>query len=190
MALRNLGLLNLLLNALAILAYFAIYSAHRQENKCQPLAGLAALVSFVGIGVFFAINRAFPMLALSQQYAAAITDVQRAMLEAAGQAMISVGASHSAGTFLAFFLVETAGVLISIVMLRSGVFSKVNAWAGIIGFSILLLFEFFSSLIYGISQGWMMVAMAGGLLNMVWYILLAKRLFELAKRVPAGRKRH
>ena len=35
MGLRNLGLLNLFLNALAILAYFAIYTAHRQENKCD-----------------------------------------------------------------------------------------------------------------------------------------------------------
>jgi len=178
MGLRNMGLMNILLNTLAVLAYMAIYGALRR-NKQGPFAALVTVISFIGIGVFYATNRAFPMLALSKQYAAATTDAQRAMLEAAGQAMISVGASHSAGTFLAFFLVETAGILISIVMLRSGVFSKVNAWAGIIGFSILLVFEFSTSLLSGLTGVWMMVAMVGGLFNSVWYILIAIRLFQL-----------
>jgi hypothetical protein len=108
MGLRNLGLLNILLNTLAIFTYLALYAAHRKEPQ-QPMAALAAIISYLGIGTFFATNRAFPMLALSQQYAAATTEAQRAMLEAAGQSMLSVGASHTPGTFLAFFLTEFAG---------------------------------------------------------------------------------
>jgi hypothetical protein len=56
--------------------------------------------------------------------------------------MLAIGQSHSPGTFLAFFLVETAGILISIVMLRSQMFPKAATYAGIIGFSMLLVFEF------------------------------------------------
>ena len=180
MGLRNMGLLNIFLNALAILAYLALYATHQKTNE-RPFASLATLISFLGIGIFFATNRAFPMLALSNQYAAATTVAQRAMLEAAGQSMLSVGASHSPGTFLGFFFVEAAGVLISVAMLRGGVFSKVNAYAGILGFAILLVFEYFSSFVSGLTDVTRMLAMFGGLLSMFWYILLARNLFHLGR---------
>ena len=75
------------------------------------------IISFLGIAVFYATNRAFPMLELSNQYAAAGTDAQRAMLEVAGQSILSVGQSHTPGTFLGFSLMEAAGIMMSIVML-------------------------------------------------------------------------
>ena len=180
MGMRNLGLLNIFLNALGILTYFALYAAHR-ENPYQPYAALVTIISFLGIGVFFATNRTFPMLALSQQYAAATSDAQRAMLETAGQSMLSVGQSHTPGTFLGFFLIELAGVLISLVMLHSQVFSKAAAYAGIIGFAMLLVFEIFASFVAGLSAVTMMLAMFGGLFSMAWYIMIARRLFQLAK---------
>jgi hypothetical protein len=180
MGLRNLGLLNIFLNALGILTYFALYAVHR-ENPYRSHAALATIVSFIGISVFFATNRAFPMLALSQQYAAATSDAQRAMLEAAGQSMLLVGQSHTPGTFLGFFLVELAGVLISLVILRSQVFSKAAAYVGIMGFTMLLVFEFFASFVAGLSAVTMTLAMFGGLLSMAWYIMIARRLFQLAK---------
>jgi hypothetical protein len=174
--LRNLGLLNILLNFLAILTYFALYAVHRQDRH-KPFAALAAIIAFLGIGVFLATNRAFAMWDLSNQYAAATTDIQRLTLAAAGQAMLAVGESHTPGTFLAFFLVETAGILISIVMLRSQIFPKAAAYAGIIGFSLLLIFEFIASFLAGLSGVTIILAMIGGLLSMVWYILIARRLF-------------
>jgi hypothetical protein len=179
MGLRNLGLLNIFLNALGILTYFALYAVHR-KSVYHPHAAIATIIAFIGIGVFFATNRAFPMLALSQQYTTATNDTQRAVLEAAGQSMLSVGQSHTPGTFLGFFLVELAGVLISIVMLRSQIFSKITAYAGIIGFVMLLVFEFFASFVAGLSVVTMMLAMFGGILSMVWYIMIARRLFQLA----------
>ncbi|MFN2237163.1 MAG: hypothetical protein ACK2U1_23280 [Anaerolineales bacterium] len=178
MGLRNLGLLNIFLNILAIFTYLALYGAHR-KTAYKPLAALAAIISYLGIAVFFATNRAFAMLDLSVQYAAATSEIQRSVLEAAGQALLSVGASHSPGTFLAFFLVESAGVLISYVMLRGEVFPKAAAYAGMLGFSILLLFEFLASFFSGLSQAAMLLSMVGGLLSMVWYILIARRLFQI-----------
>ena len=102
MGLRDLGLLNIFLDLLALLIFFALYFAHR-ESPYQPYAALAVIISLLGIGVFLATNRAFPMLALSWQYAIATTDSQRAVLEAAGQSMLSVGQSHTPGTFLGRF---------------------------------------------------------------------------------------
>jgi hypothetical protein len=180
MGLRNLGLLNIILNTLAILIYFALYAVHRHDRN-KPYATLAVLIAFIGIGVFYATNRAFPMLALSRQYAAATTDLQRAMLEAAGQSSIFVGESHTPGTFLGFFLLEVSGTMISLVMLRSKIFSKVTAYAGIFGFGILLVFEFFSSFVSGLSMVTLILALFGGLLSMAWYILIARRLFQLGQ---------
>ena len=63
-------------------------------------------------------------------------------------------------------------------MLRSNIFSKVNAYAGILGFSILLVIEYFSTF-SGLSDAMMMLFMVGGLLSMLWYILIARKLFQL-----------
>jgi hypothetical protein len=178
MGLRNLGLLNICLNTLSILTFFALYTTHR-KGKDQPYAALATLIAYLGVGVFFATNRAFPMLDLSNQYAAATTEAQRAVLEAAGQSMLSVGRSHSPGTFLAFFLSEVAGIVISVVMLRGKVFSKTNAYAGILGFVILLVFEITTSFFSGLNVVTMILAMFGGILSMAWYILIARKLFQI-----------
>src|SRR3989304_2463708 len=132
LGLRNLGLLNIVMTALGIPMFFALYAAHRNVN--QPYAALAMIISFIGVAVFYATNRAFPMLDLSNQYTSATTDAQRAIVSAAGQAMLSVGESHTPGTFIGFFLSEVAGILISIVMLRGKVFNKLNAYFGILGF--------------------------------------------------------
>ena len=180
LGLRNLGLLNILLNTLAIVIFFALYAAHKQDRH-QPYATLAMLFALLGVGVFYATNRAFAMLDLSNQYATATTDAQRVVIEAAGQAMLAVGKSHTPGTLLGFSLVEVAGMMISIMMLRSGIFSKATAYAGLLGFGFLLVFEFLSSLISGLSAVAMTLAMFGGLLSMAWYLLIARQLFKLGQ---------
>jgi hypothetical protein len=177
MGLRNLGLLNIFFNALAIPIFFALYSAHRKTG--QTLAALAMITSFIGVAVFYATNRAFAMLNVSNQYALATTEAQKAILAAAGQAMLSVGQSHTPGTFMAFFLSESAGILISVAMLRDRIFSQINAYAGILGFGFLLIFEIITSFVPALQGMAMILAMLGGILSMVWDILLALRLFQL-----------
>jgi hypothetical protein len=177
LGLRNLGLLNIIITTLGIPIFFALFSAHRRVNITY--AALAMVIAFIGVAVFLATNRAFSMLDLSSQYAAATSDVQRAMLAAAGQAMLSVGQSHTPGTFLGFFLSEVASMIISIVMLQGKVFSKVTAYLGILGFGLLLVFEVCSSFVPALFNVAMLFAMSGGLLSMVWYILIARRFFQL-----------
>jgi hypothetical protein len=178
MGLRDLGLLNIFFDLLAILIYFALYTAHK-NTPAQPFAALVMGLAFLGVGVFLATNRAFPMLAVSQQYAAATTAAQRATLEAAAQSLLSVGQSHTPGTFLGFFLIELAGVLISLVMLRGKIFGKATAYTGLFGFGMLLVFEFFASFYAGVSALAMVLAMVGGILSMAWNILVARRLLRL-----------
>jgi len=179
MGLRNLGLLNIFFNAFGILTFFSLFAALRRTN--QALAALAMIISFIGIAVFFATNRAFAMLAVSNQYTLATTEVQRSILAGAGQALLAVGQSHTPGTFIAFFLSETAGILMSICMLGSKVFSKTNAIVGILGFGMLLIFEISASFAFSLQSQVMVLAMMGGLLSLFWDILIAKKLFQLSK---------
>jgi uncharacterized membrane protein len=71
----------------------------------------------------------FSMYSLSQQYAAATSDVERATLEGAGQTLLTVynGTSFSVG----YFLTGLATLLFSIVMLRSSLFSRLTGVAGV-----------------------------------------------------------
>jgi hypothetical protein len=99
----------------------------------------------------------------------------------AGQALLSVGQSHTPGTFLGFFLSEVGGILLSLVMLRGRVFSHAAAYAGIAGFGLFLVFEILSSFVPSLRSVALIVAMGGGLANMAWYILMARRLFQLGQ---------
>jgi hypothetical protein len=182
LGLRNLGLLNIVFNILAIPFFLALYGAHRRVN--ESYAALAVIVSFIANAVFFATNRAFPMLALSNQYAAATTEAQRSVL-AAGAAMLAVGESHTPGTFFVFFLAEVAGILIGLVVLQGNIFGKFAAWAGILGSTFLLAFEVCSDFIPALFDAALVIALCGGLLTMVWDILAARTLFRLGRPAAA-----
>ena len=179
MGLRDLGLLNILFCALGLPIFFALYGAHRKTG--QILAALGMIVSFIGVAVFYATNRAFAMLDISNQYALATTEAQRAIFAAAGQAMLSVGQSHTPGTFIAFFLSEFASLLISVVMLRDKLFIKANAYVGFLCFTFLLIFEVCTSFVPALQGAAMILAMLGGILSLVWEILVALKLFHLGQ---------
>jgi hypothetical protein len=101
--------------------------------------------------------------------------------------MLAVGKSHSPGTWLGFFLSEVAGVIISVVMLKGKIFSEATAYVGMVGFSCLLVFDIVSSFALALADAAIVLAMMGGLLSMAWYILLARRLFQLGRNVSKNR---
>jgi len=182
LGLRNLGLLNIIMVAFGIPLFLALYAAHRKVN--QPFAALATVIAFIGIAVFYGTNRAFPMLALSSSYVTASTEVQRTMIEAAGQALLSVGQSHTPGTFMAFFLAEIADILMALVMLRGRVFSRWAAFAGIVGFGCLFTYDILASFVPALHEATLLLAMVGGIASMIWYIMIAIRLFLLGSGDP------
>ena len=61
--------------ALGIPMYFALYIAHRKVDK--EFAMLAMIISFIAGAIFFATNRALPMLELSRYYAQATTEYSK-----------------------------------------------------------------------------------------------------------------
>jgi hypothetical protein len=127
------------------------------------------VIGLVAIAAFFASNNAFSMLTLSRQYAAAPTEAERAVFLAAGQTMVSLfsGTSYIVFTVLG----SVAPIIISISILKYGVFSKTTAWMGIV--ANVLPFGLF------IDQ----VGKYFGLLSVpfliIWFLLTALRLFKL-----------
>ena len=121
------------------------------------------------------------MFSLSEHYAAATTEAQRAMFLAAGEALLALdnpGVIHQGtGIYASLFLVLLAGLAISGVMLRSSIFSRTTAVAGILANGVGLLY-------------FIAIPFAPGLLvlpfvisapfRVIWYFLIARRLFQLA----------
>ncbi len=178
--LRNLGLLpNILTMILLLPVFLALFAAHRHENEAY--AALAAILSVVATAIYLANNAAFPMLALSAKYMAATTEVQRALIAAAGEATLARGEDFRPGAFTGILLGEIAILTISIAMLRGGVFSKVTAYAGILGGLFLTVFTIWSTFIPVFYEAAMLLAMLGGLASIAWYALTARRLFQLSK---------
>ncbi len=93
LGLRNLGLWNIIGAALLAPTFLAIYFALRRDN--EPFAAFGTILFFLGVAVYTASNRAFPMLSLSSQYVSATTDAQRSLLVAARQAMLAEGQSRA-----------------------------------------------------------------------------------------------
>jgi hypothetical protein len=181
--LRNLGLLpNILTLCLLIPVYMALYTTHRNTNQTQ--AALALILCLLGTGIYLSNNAAFPMLALSAKYAAATTDAHRSLLVAAGEAILARGEDFTPGVFMGFLFGEVAMITISFVLLRGGIFSRATAFAGILGGIFLTVFTIWTTFIPVLFEIAMLLAMLGGLISIAWYILIARRLFQIARGLP------
>jgi hypothetical protein len=167
--LLDLDLLLIVDQVLAILIFLALYVALRRANQSFMAIGLAlGLVSTV---LFIASNPAFAMLSLSDQYAAAATDAQRAVFLAAGQAMLVTwqGSAFQAS----YVLGSIAPILISAVMLRSKLFSRATAYLGILANVIALGLYVPRIGVY--------ISVFSVVFLWSWYILLARRFFQLGR---------
>ena len=191
LGLRNLDLLNVTVSAIGIPMYLALYGAHRRISPAY--AALALIVILVGTVVFMTSNAALPMLELSKQYSIASTDTQRLTLEAAGQALLARGAHGSLGAFMGFFLSSIGTLLMSIAMLIGRVFNRITAWVGIVGITLLIIYTIGSTFVPDSREAMMVIVLPGGLLLMVWNVMVAKKLFQLradrGERVHGGKKR-
>lgn len=147
----------------------ALYFSLRQTSPSIMI--LYLVFSLVGVVAFIAARPAFEMLSLSNRYAAAATEAQRSILLAAGEAML---AAFDGTTFqVSYYLGSLSGVLVSIAMLKSRLFSK--------GTAILRLLS--SAFDFGIlvpAVG-IYISIFSVLFLLVWDILVARRLFQLGR---------
>jgi hypothetical protein len=167
---------------LLALMFLALYTALRHSHKGNM--AIATTLGLLGIAIYAASNTAFSMLSLSDRYAAVTSDAQKSALVTAGQALLVNDMTNpSTGIYISFLLVALAGMLASIAMLRSNIFSKATAWFGILASAL--------DLVYGLVFPFLPAANtevaalstipAAGLFLMIWHILVGWRLLQLAR---------
>jgi hypothetical protein len=165
-----LDLPNLIVNIVGILLYLALYPALRRAS--ESFMAIATTLGIVASALYITANPAFAMLSLNDQYAAAATDAQRATVLAAGQTILVIYQSSTAfNVSYAFGAIAT--LILSIVMLRSNLFSKVTAYAGILA-SIITIGLF----VPGIG---LYISVFSLLPYALWLILTARTLFRLGR---------
>ncbi len=177
LGLAYLGFFDVIDYALLGLMFLALYAA--LHERAQSTMAVALACGLAGMAVYFASNTTFTMFALSEQYAAA-TGAQRAMLLAAGQALLAInhtgGAFPGTGVYLSFLLLATAHLLSAAAMLRGSAFSRATAYIGILAGAIDLTY----CLTFA-GAPWLTAYLmsAAGLLLMIWHILVGLRLVRM-----------
>jgi hypothetical protein len=154
------------------------------ERVSRTWTTIATPLAFVGMAVYLAANASFSMLSLSSDYAVATTVAQESAIVSAGHAILSStrGTANAAG----LGLVWLASLVFSILMLRSKELGKLAAWIGILSFSLLVPSFLFAGYTYGASSGAgatmaLVTNIGGGLLSLVWYILVGLRLLRIGR---------
>jgi len=167
----NLDLLLVADNVLLVPIFLALYVLLRRASESVMV--IATALGFFGIAFFIASNPAVEMLSLSNQYAAATTEAQRTTLLGAGETLL---ATWQGTTFhMAYILGSAAGICIGALMLRSSIFGNVTGWMAIlanaVGFGL-----------YVPAVG-VYISVFSVVFLEIWYVLLARRFFQLGHRV-------
>ena len=171
--------------ALVGVMFLAVCAALWRANRSAMLA--ATVCGLGGVVLYFASNQAFAMLSLSERYAAATTDAQRATFLAAGEALLAInnpGVLHQGtGIYISLGLVLLAGLIMAVVMLRSTVFSKTTAIMGILANGFMLCYypvlAFVPALI-------VLPFVLSAPFRVIWYFMIARTLFLQNKALAKG----
>jgi hypothetical protein len=178
------GVFDLVEYLLVGVMFLAVYAALRRVNPGVML--LATALGLIGITVYFSSNQAFGMLALSQKYTLAESDARRLVFEAAGEALLAQqnpgGIHQGTGITVSLFLVLLSGLIISVVMLRSDVFSKATAITGILANGIGMFY--FIGIAFDLAIYWIGHPLSAPF-RVIWYFLMALRLFKLGNSISA-----
>jgi len=146
----------------------ALYNLLRRASPSWTAIYL--ILSLLGVMCFIAARPAFEMLYLSNGYAAAETELQKATFLAAGEAKVAT--FHGTAFYINYILGSLTGLIISWVMLKTTLFSKATAYVRIA--SSICDFGLFVPTIG------MFIAIFSMLFLVIWNIMIARRLFQLA----------
>ncbi len=154
---------------LAIPICLALYLSLRRVHESVML--IATAFSAVSIVCFLVATPALNMLYLRQQYVAASNAAERDELLGAGQAVLSswLGTPYQTG----YVVGSIAMILVSFVMLRSEIFSRFTAYAGIlagvVGFGVY------------VPKVGVFISILSVVGMQVWYLMIALALLRVSK---------
>jgi hypothetical protein len=187
LGLTYLNIFDIVNYALLGLMFLALFAALKRANK--SCMAIATTLVFMGITTYFATNTAFSMLSLSDQYAAATTETQRNMLLASGQAMLAVnrfsdpGSHPGTGGYISLLFIAAAGLITSMVMLRSAVFNRATVYVGILASAFDLVYCIVYAFVPTVDGELLAIFTipAAGLFLMIWHIMVGWKLYHLGK---------
>ena len=168
----SLDFLYLLGNFFAVPIFLGLYVTLKRAN--ESLSAIALALGLIGLVSLFPARPIIEMLSLSDQYACATTELQRSQLLAAGDAMLAL---FHGTAFQAHYILGSVSLLISsLLMLKSSTYSKTIAYMGIV--ANVLVFGLFVPTI-----GVYLSILSVFPFLTVWFILLARRFFQLGRGI-------
>lgn len=176
LGLLDLDLLLTLDYLLMVPFYLALYVVVRQVS---PAWGLLALVVGLFSLVLYVVSRegTFSMWMLSDQYAAATSDGDKAALRAAGRTLLTL---YDGGTFgVSYVLGGVSAIVFSTTMIRHRVFGRLPGVLGVItGVSMLLPAN--------VGEVGLIVAMLSLIPTAIWLLVLVPHLLRVAHGAPVS----
>jgi hypothetical protein len=167
--LMGLDFLYLLSSFSAIPLFLVLYVTLKRVD--ESFSAIALALGFVGLLSLVLSRPILEMFAISDQYAAATTDAQRAIYQAAGEAVLAL---FHGTAFNVHYILGSASLLISsFLMLRSDIFGKSTAYVGIV--TNIVVFGFY------VPQIGVYISLLSVVGYLIWYILIARRLFQLGR---------
>jgi len=185
LGLTYLNIFDIVNYALVGLMFLALTVVLKRVNRSYM--AIAMTLGLLGIAVYFASNMAFSMLSLSEQYAAATTEIQKTKLLAAGEVLLAInrfsnaGAHPGSGGYMSLLLIAFAGMITSVIMLRSDVFNRATAYVGILASAFDLAYCVAYAFMPTVDSELLAVIFipAAGLFLMIWHIMVGWRLYQL-----------
>jgi len=159
----------------------AIYVALRDMSPIYT--ALASVFTLIAVTGCFATESSFSLFHLGNLYTAAVSDAQRAQLVAAGEAIMASDMWNGSAAYMGGILLQGAGVMISVIMSRSGDFNKVTAYTGLLGNGLDMIQHIIHPFAPSISAS---ISMVMGLFYFVWFPMLGWDLLRLSRKVSAG----
>ncbi len=183
--LLRLDLPTVLVMPLYYVLFLGLFAVLRRTDRA--ITTLSTLLVFVGVTLLLSTPTALSMLPLSQKYASATTEALRMQYLAAGEIILATDIWHGTGAILGGILAQCGAVLISVVMLRSNIFSKATAYLGIVVHGLDS-----AHIVAGLflpAFGVVLMAIAGPLYP-IWFFLIGRRLLQLAANGPGDQARN
>lgn len=127
LGLMHLDLLYIVNNTIVAVMYLAFYLSLRQKNEALLL--LALMSGLLATAAYYSSNPAFEMLSLSRQFAISVSEPERSVFLAAGQALIAQWKGTAFDIY--YILSAICLIIIAVVMFKSAIYGKAMAAIGL-----------------------------------------------------------
>jgi len=151
----------------SIFEMLALYAALKRINESYAL--IALVLGLVGVVLWLMSKPLVEMVYLSNQYAAATSEVEKSHYLAAGEALSAIFTGTA--WMLSQFLISISGGISCLLMLRSNLFSRVTAY---IGLALTIL-----GVCFWIPRIGPILSLLATISGVIWYALMARDFYRL-----------